>query len=142
MKKLNLLYHICLNHYMVTGEREHPSCLLAMLIFQEKEKYKALRVDEGEFYRYHKSQIDEKIEQIMKDFELCEEDIIGYILEAGIICDNCESDKIWFVFSKGFQSLHNEIIVDPNKMPEQMYFNCFDLPEFMQNNKTKKKYKG
>ena len=139
MKDLNVLYHACLNNYIVTGKREHPSHLLAMLLLPEKDKFEPLRVSEGNFYEYYKEQIDNKINQIMKDFQMYEEDIIEYVEEKGVCCDDYENDKIWFVFAEGFGVLHGEIMYRPNQTPEEMYFRCFELPEFMQHKKVKEK---
>lgn len=138
MKNLNVLYHACLNHYIVTGEREHPSHLLAMLLLQEKENYKPLKISEGKFYEVYKKQIDKKIEQVIKDFQMTKEDIIEYIEADGVSSNDYEHDKIWFVFCEGFGVMHGEMMYRPNQTAEEMYFSTYELPEFMQHKKIKK----
>lgn len=138
VKNLNELYKTCLEHYILTGQREHPSHLLAMLLLEEKENYKPLMVSEGEFYDHYKKQIDEKINQVIKDFKLTKEDIIQYIEENGVFYDDYEEEKIWFVFCDGFGAMHGEMMYRPNQTPEEMYARHFELPKFIKQQKTKK----
>ena len=125
-KEQNTLQEIYDNYlidYQITGQRPHPSILLALLLLPEKDNYKPLKVCEGEFYQYYKQEIDNHIHKVIQDFEITKNDIINYIEEAGIFYEekNYEYDKIWFVFCEGFGAMHWARMYHPSYTPEQVY---------------------
>lgn len=124
---LEELYNQYLNKFKKDGIHPHPSELLALLLLPDKDKYLSLTGNLGDFYKYYKEEIDNKINQVMKDFDLTEEDIIDYI-EKNVICnkENYEEHKIWFVFANGFGVLQWGIMYHPDWSPERMH-NAFSV---------------
>lgn len=75
-------YNKELETYHDTGERNHPSNLLALLLLDKKDEFEPLKVNEGEFYNVYKEEIDREIEKVTKDFNFSKEDFINYIEES------------------------------------------------------------
>lgn len=75
-----------------------------------------------------------KINQVIEDFKITNDELKNYIKENGIFCDYFEENKICFVLCEG----SSEMMYRPNQTPEEMYFSHFDLPEFMKPQKMKK----
>ena len=119
---LNKQYEEHLKEFNKTGNHPHPSELLALLLLPEKDKYRPIGSN-GEFYQYYKKQINEKIEQIVADFNLTKEEIINYIEKTGIAYDedNYQIHKIWFVFCYGFVALQWGIMYHPDWSPENIH---------------------
>lgn len=142
---LQEMYNQYLERHKQTGEKPYPDKLLALLLLQEKDMYNPENLVNGEFYYKYKEQIDEKISQIIKDFDLNKDDIISFIEEKGILYreDTYEHDKIWFVFCEGFISVIGTQRYSPSQSPEQAYDECYNL-FFGQHKKesTKKKKKN
>lgn len=126
-KPLQEIYDEYLRKYQETGVKPYPDKLLALLLLQEKDKYEPLKVCEGEFYKFYKKQIDEKIEKVINDFHITKEDIISFIEQKGICYreEEYENDKIWFVFAEGFGSMHWAIMYHPSHTPEKVYDECY-----------------
>lgn len=122
------LYNKYLEEFNKTGEREHPSRLLALLLLNEKENYEPLLIDEGGFYKKYKTQIDNKIEKIVRDFKITKNDIIKYIQQTVISLEqDFEKDKIWFVFAEGFGCMHWGNMYHKEDKPEDIYFDYFGI---------------
>lgn len=143
---LKTLYQNYLNEFKQTGIKPYPDRLLALLLLPEKDKYEPLKVSEGEFYRFYQQEIDEKINQVINDFQITKEDIINFIEAKGIFSceENYESDKIWFVFSEGFGVMHGAIVYRPELSPEQIYkesISCFHEERFPQQDSEEKNKK-
>ena len=119
------LYNLKLNEYKETGVRERPWKLLAMLLLSEKDKYEPLRNAQGEFYKKYKTQIDEKIKKVERDFNFVYDDIVKYIEET-VVCDNYEEQRIWFVFAEGFGALNWGLLYQQEKTSEEIYSQYFD----------------
>ena len=119
---LKELYKQYLDNFKENGIHPHPSELLALLLLPDKDRYLSLTGNSRDFYNYYKEEIDEKINQVIKDFDLEEEDIIDYITN-GVICneENYEEYKIWFVFANGFNVLQWGIMFHPDWSPERMH---------------------
>lgn len=124
--KLAELYNQYLEHYKMTGEKEHPARLLSLLLLQEKDNYEPLMVEEGKFYSRYKKEIDIKINKVIKDFNITKEEIVAYIKQT-IIYDeaNYEKDKIWFVFAEGFGNMHWGIMYRKDATAEEIYTACY-----------------
>lgn len=127
-KTLGSIYNNYLRNYKRTGNKPYPDKLLALLILPEKDNYEPLMTSEGKFYEAYKKEIDEKIEQVIKDFNLTKEDIINFIEQKGIYSkeEDYEEDKIWFVFAEGFGTMHWSLMYHPEYTPEQVYLECYD----------------
>lgn len=123
--KLIDVYNLALENYQSMGVRLEPDKLLAMLLLPRRDEFEAIKVAEGEFYKAYKEKIDEAIEQVIRDFELTEEDIIQYVEAKGVCCDNYEHDKVWFVFAEGFGSMHWGLMYHKNKTPEEIFNLCY-----------------
>lgn len=123
------LYNKYLEKHKQTGEKPYPDKLLALLLLQEKENYHPEHLANGAFYNKYKEQIDKKIEQVIKDFDLNKEDIITFIEKKGILYreETYEHDKIWFVFCEGFASVIGTQQWRPSLSPEQAYNDCYNL---------------
>lgn len=134
------LYNLKLEEFKSTGFRDKPEKLLALLLLPNIRNYEPLMVCEGEFYEEYKLQIDEKISKVEKDFKITENDIIQYIEENGVCCDDFEQDKIWFVFCKGFGAMHWALMYHPKMKPEEVYETWFEEKIELQqsNNKVRK----
>lgn len=147
MKEVNLtdLYNSYVEIFKITGRKPYPDRLLALLLLPEKDKYLPLRVTEGKFYQYYQKEIDAKIKQVEKDFNITKEDIIGYIEEKGICYkeEDYEQDKIWFVYAEGFGVMHGSLMYEPAQTPEEAYqtnLGCFQEEKFpAKKRKAKKK---
>ena len=120
------LYKLKLLKYKINGEKESPDKLLAMLLLPEKDKYEPLMVSEGKFYSKYKNEIDLKIEKVINDFEITDDEIIKYIEDKDIICNDFEQDKIWYVFCEGFGAMHWSLMYYPEMTPEEVYEKFFD----------------
>lgn len=133
------LYDLKLEEFKSTGSRDKPEKLLALLLLPDMDKYESLMVEEEKFYKEYKVQIDKKISKVEQDFEITEEDIIHYIEENGVCCDDFEQDKIWFVFCEGFGSMHWALMYHPEMKPEEVYETWFEEKIELQqsNNKVK-----
>ena len=120
---LQEIYHNYLKEFKETGQRPYPDRLLALLLLPEKNNYKPLRVAEGKFYQIYKKEIDIKINQVINDFAITKEDIIGYIEAKGILPqeDRYEEEKLWFVFAEGFGVMHGSIMYESEQTPEEAY---------------------
>ena len=127
-KTLQKIYNDYLTNYKRTGIKPYPDKLLALLILPEKDNYEPLMVEEGKFYEAYKKEIDAKIEQVIKDFNLTKEDVIRFIEQKGIYYkeEDYEEDKIWFVFAEGFGAMHWSLMYHPEYTPEQVYLECYD----------------
>lgn len=120
------LYNKKLIEYKETGVREQPDKLLAMLLLPEKDNYEGLKTSEGKFYNYYKKQIDEKILKVTTDFQITDDDIVNYIEGKGLLCNDLENDKIWFVFAPGFGAMHWALMYHPDMSPEEIYNAVYD----------------
>jgi hypothetical protein len=123
---LKQLYNLKLRDYKLNGKKEKPDKLLAMLLLTEKDKYEPLMVSEGKFYQYYKEEIDKKIAQVEKDFDLNEDEIKKLIEEKCISHDNYLYDKIWLVFFEGFGAMHWGLMYKKENTPEEIYAEYFD----------------
>lgn len=119
------MYENALEEFKQSGYHPHPANLLSMLLLTEKDKFEALRVSEGVFYKKYKSEIDRKISKVIDDFEISQQEIEAFIEAEGVLVDDFESDKIWFVFADGFGIMHGEMMYRPNQTDYQMYC-CMD----------------
>lgn len=131
LPKLNIVYKQYLIKFRKTGVHPHPSELLAILLFREKDALSTIECDdelfrdiirytEDGFYGYHKNIIGEKIEKVIKDFSITKEEMIGYI--GKMSSDEWyENFKTWIVFAKGFVMVHSGIISHPDWSPERLY---------------------
>ena len=127
-KPLQEIYNEYLEKHKQTGVKPYPDKLLALLLLQEKDKYKGLKVSEGKFYEFYKNQIDEKIDKVITDFNLTKQDIIGFIEQKGSYYEeeNYEHDKIWHVFAEGFGTMHWSRMYHPSYTPEEVYEKCYN----------------
>lgn len=123
MKQETLLekYDKALEEFKQTGYHLHPANLLAMLLLSEKDTFEPLLVCEGEFYKRYKNKIDIKINKVISDFKISREEILAFIEQKGIISEDFEEDKIWFVFAEGFGNMHGEMMYRPNQTAYQIY---------------------
>lgn len=138
---LEELYNYKLMEYKLTGFREDPDKLLAMLLLEQKDNYEALEVCEGIFYNAYKKEIDKNINKVINDFEISRNDIISYIESKGVLCDDYEHDKIWLVFSKGFGTMHWGIMYRKNNNPEEIYSEMYSNTDLILLDSYRKKYK-
>lgn len=115
------IYENALEEFKKSGYHPHPANLLSMLLLAEKDKFQPLRVSEGVFYEKYKSEIDSKIAKVITDFRISKREIEAFIEESGVIVDDFESDKLWFVFADGFGIMHGEMLYRPNQTDYQMY---------------------
>lgn len=145
---LQEIYNNYVTRFQTTGEKTYPDRLLALLLLPEKNNFEPLKVEEGKFYQRYQEEIDAKIEQVINDFHISKEDMIGYIEAKDIFYeeDNYEHNKIWIVFAEGFGLMHWSIMYHPELTPEQVYqegINCFyeEKPSFKKR-KFKKESKG
>ena len=88
-----------------------------------------LRVSNGEFYKVYKAEIDDKINQVIRDFAISKNDIINYIESRGIYYneDNYEHDKVWHVFAPAIECLHGAIMYKPHLSKEEIYMSSLGL---------------
>lgn len=126
---LEKLYAKKVEDYKTNGIKEQPDKLLAMLLLPERDYYRPLMVAEGEFYRIYQKEIDEKIEKVIQDFNITKEELVQIVEDKGVLCDNFEHDKIWFVFAEGFGSMHWGLMYHQEMSPEQIYTECFGQVE-------------
>ena len=94
----------------------------------------------GKFYNQYKEEINEKINQIIKDFDITKQEMIKYIEAKGIhhTEDQYEFNKIWYVFSEGFGAVLSTQIFHPEYTPEQAYQdNCIIFHETIREEKAK-----
>lgn len=104
---LRELYNLKLYEYRETGLRDKPEKLLAMLMLPEMNKYEALQVSEGEFYKKYQKEIDAKIAKVERDF-------------------NFTKEKIWFVFCEGFGAMQWGIMYHKDATPEEIFSQYFE----------------
>ena len=111
-------YKLYLNNFKKDRVHPHPSKLLALLLLPDKDKYLSLTGNLEEFYDYYYDEINNKINQIMNDFDLEDEDIMeyAYILD---IEDNIDYKKQ--VFANGVIALLWGIMFCQNLSPEETY---------------------
>lgn len=143
-KTLQEIYDEYLEKHKKTGVKPYPDKLLALLLLQEKDKYNEEKLVNGKFYDKYKKEIDEKIEKVMNDFELTKDDIIHFVEERGLYCDeeNYEYCKIWLVFAAGFTCLIGTQRYNPSQTPEKAYdesYNCFYGQYRKENTNTRRK---
>lgn len=125
--KLNELYNLKLLEYKVTGNVDNVSKLLAMLLLNEKDKFKPLVCTEGKFYETYKEEIDKNIEKVITDFEITKEKLTEYIEnEFSIKVSDYEKDKIWHAFFNGIWTLHNAILYHNDKTGEELFFDAYE----------------
>lgn len=123
---LNELYKEKLKDYKETGKREQPDKLLAMLLLPERDYYEPLMVAEGVFYQSYQKEIDEKIDKVIQDFDITTNEIVQMVESKGVLCENFEHNKIWFVFAKGFGAMHWGLMYHKEMSPEEIYEECFE----------------
>lgn len=119
------LYNYKLKEYREHGIKENPAKLLAMLLLPQKDLFEPLMVAEGKFYEAYKEQIDKEIQKVETDFEFTREELIQLIEKKGILCNNFEEDKIWFLFAEGFGAMHWGIMYHKEKNPEEIFQEYF-----------------
>lgn len=137
---LEELYNYKLMEYKLTGFREEPYKLLAMLLLPQKDNYEPLLVDEGTFYNFYKKEIDKNINKVITDFEITKKDIINYIESNGFYCDDYEHDKIWYVFAEGFGTMHWGIMYKKNNTPQEIYSKMYGETDLILMNLYRSKY--
>lgn len=137
---LEQLYNYKLMEYKLTGKRTRPDKLLAMLLLPQRDNYEPLKVEEGKFYNTYKEEIDKNINKVINDFEISRNDIINYIESKGVLCNDYEHDKIWFVFSKGFGTMHWGIMYRQNNSSEEIYSEMFGDNDLILINSYRDKY--
>jgi len=127
-KKLQEIYDEYLEKYKQTGEKTYPDKLLALLLLQEKEKYNPEHLVNGDFYKKYQQQIDDKINKVITDFNITNEDIKNYVEEKGIYYSEKKHDylKIWFVFAPGFTTVISVQRWNPSYSPEEAYEKCYN----------------
>ena len=135
---LKELYNYKLNEFKITGFKEKPEKLLAMLLLSERDNYEPISGVMGEFYEYYKIEINKKIAKVEKDFKITSEDIIKYSGGKSYIQD-FEKTKIWYVFSEGFGVLLWGLMYNQEKTPEEIYVEYFNDNELIQINQQQKK---
>ena len=111
---LNELYDYYLSEFEVTGMHPHPSELLGILLLLEREKYSQVECSFDEFYDFYKEQIKEKINQVIKDFNITKQEMNRYIKkkyshyeEEDYDEEEYEDYKTFDVFGKGFEGLYD-----------------------------------
>lgn len=139
-KPLQEIYDEYKEKYNKTGEKPYPDKLLALLLLKEKDKYNPGHLVNGEFYNLYKKEIDAKIEQVINDFEITKEEIIGYIEQKGILYreERYEHDKIWFIFVNGFAVVIGTQRWDPSYTPEKAYEKAF-VENYKEKTNTRKR---
>ena len=60
------LYNKELEDYYDTGERNHPSNLLALLLLNKKDEFEPLKVNEGEFYDTYRRKLIEELKRLLR----------------------------------------------------------------------------
>lgn len=126
MKLLSLeeQYNYHLNQFKKNKINPHPAELLALLLLPNKDNYLSLTGNLSDFYNYYKNEINEKINQVMNDFDLTKEDIIEYttILEFNEE-EQFDYDKnsILHVFANGFRVVQWGVMFHPNWSPERIH---------------------
>lgn len=134
-EKLSDKYTRYKNKFNQTGIHPHPSELLAILLLQEKDKYKTKDINPNtfEFYLEHKESISEKIDQVIVDFAISKQEMIEIIEKNGITYSEelYEEHKIWFVFANGIRALQWGLINHPNWSEEELHnaFSAYWQPQ-------------
>jgi len=123
------LYDYKLKKYKENGIRENLDRLLLLLMLNEKDKYEPFTCCSGEFYERYKEEINKNIAKIESDFDVTRELLEELIEEKGILIDDFECDKIWFVYPEGFGGLQWGIIYQKDKTPEELYVLNFEEDE-------------
>lgn len=123
------LYNVKLMEYKKYGVKDEPDKLLSMLLLPKKEDFEPLMVSEGKFYEKYKKKIDYMIEKVINDFDITDEEIIHHVEKKGVLCNNFEHDKIWFVFCEGFGLMHWSIMYHKEKTPEEIYIEEYGASE-------------
>lgn len=116
-------YNQYLKQYKRTKKRNHPhpSELLALLLLPDKDRYKYEGITIGQFYNVYKDLINVKIEQVINDFELTEEDIISYAIKDPRLKVDYERLKIRYTFSLGYGILETAYWHHPDWSPEEVH---------------------
>ena len=137
--KLEDLYEQYKQIFNKTAIHPHPAELLSMLLLPEKDKYPAITGVSGEFYQYYQEAINEKIDQVIVDFNITKKEIINYIEQTGIYYEEEKYDhyKIWYVFNEGFGVVQWGNMYHPAATPEKLhndwsnYWKRKPLPDYL-----------
>lgn len=97
---LKELYKSKLLQYKLTGEKDSPDQLLAMLLLPEKDQYEPLMIEEGKFYKQYQQEFDEKISQVEKEFQFTEDEIRKIIKEKKLIATTIKKIKFGLFLQK------------------------------------------
>lgn len=122
--KLIDLYNHKVKLYENDGIREKLDKLLSILLLNEIDLFEE-QATEKEFYERYKDIINKKIRKIEEDFKLTKEEIIEQIERNGIVCNNYEFDKIWFLFNEGFSSVNWGLKNRKSNSIEEIYYEYF-----------------
>lgn len=123
------LYDYKLKKYKEKGIRDNLDRLLLLLMLNEKDNYEPFTCNSGDFYERYKEEINKNITKVESDFDVTRELLEELIEEKGILIDDFESDKIWFVYPEGFGGLQWGIIYQKDKTPEELYVLNFEEDE-------------
>ena len=144
-------YNFYKNKFNKTGKHPELDELLTLLLLQEKDKFNPVSLDIKEFYTHHKDIIDEKIAQVITDFNVTEREILTSTAiyahkPTGEI--DYEETKIWYVFADGIGIVQYASIHKPDWSPERIYnsfssyWNRIHIPDhFIEKTCTKKDVK-
>lgn len=123
------LYDYKLKKYKEKGIRDNLDRLLGLLMLNEKENFEPFTCSSGEFYERYKEEINKNIAKVEQDFDITREILEELIEEKGILIDDFESDKIWFVYPEGFGGLQWGIVYRKDKTAEELYTLNFEEDE-------------
>lgn len=123
------IYENALKEFKESAYHPHPANLLAMLLLAEKDKFEPLRCCEGVFYKKYKHIINDKIDKVISDFNMSNEEIEAFIEVNGASTGDFEFDKIWYVFAEGFGVMHGEMMYRPYETDYQMYSYINKIPD-------------
>ncbi len=122
---LRQLYELKFMEYQLTGKKEAPDQLLAMLLLAEKNNFGPLKDSTGEFYKKYKKEIDKQITRVENDFDFTPLEIGKMIEDKGIYSEDYAYDKLWFVFSEGFGAVQWGQLYHASATPEEIYSHYF-----------------
>ena len=107
-----------------TGKHPELDELLTLLLLPEKDKFEPVSIMIKEFYKHHKEQINQKIEQVMTDFNVTDAEILAsteiYAYKPNGEVD-LEETKLWYVFADGIGTVQWATIHRPDWTPERIY---------------------